>query len=275
MTDPTPAAISATAAGGGVFTVADVEASAAAAAAATEASAALALWHQSLDALAACLDDGRLEGARDEAVEAESHRRAVQLVAKRRKKDEALARSIANAGGRLASLLAALEAASDRDALLGDGSGGDGAGAAAGYDATAPGQTNRDVLGRAGRLQDKTDASLGRARRIAEEAREVGSEALGMLSRDRERIAAMRERVGDIDSSLNRTEKLIKNFAKRMATDRIIQVFFLLNMTLVIGVVAYMVADEQGMLDDDDDDGGGDDGAAAEEAPAARRFLRW
>jgi len=74
---------------------------------------------------------------------------------------------------------------------------------------------------------------------------------------------------------LNRTEKLIKNFAKRMATDRIIQVFFLLNMTLVIGVVAYMVADEQGMLDDDDDDGGGDDGAAAEEAPAARRFLRW
>jgi SNARE protein len=48
-----------------------------------------------------------------------------------------------------------------------------------------------------------------------------------------------------IEDNLNRADKLIKTFGKRMATDRFIQCFACVNILLLAGVVGYFVFKNQ------------------------------
>lgn len=80
----------------------------------------------------------------------------------------------------------------------------------------------------------------------------------------------------DIDVSLVRSEGLIRTFGKRIATDKMIQGFFMLNVIAVLGIIVYAVMKGQGP--------GSDDGGAADDATPsgddaialrARHMLRW
>mmetsp|Transcript_31126 Transcript_31126/g.46945 ORF Transcript_31126/g.46945 Transcript_31126/m.46945 type:complete len:83 (-) Transcript_31126:69-317(-) len=44
-----------------------------------------------------------------------------------------------------------------------------------------------------------------------------------------------------MEDNLQRADKLIKAFGKRMATDKLIQCFACINILLLVGVIAYVV----------------------------------
>lgn len=44
----------------------------------------------------------------------------------------------------------------------------------------------------------------------------------------------------NIASNLVRAEMLVRNFTRRMATDRIIQAFFAINIVVMLGLVLYV-----------------------------------
>ena len=91
-----------------------------------------------------------------------------------------------------------------------------------------------------------------------------------------------------IEDALKRSDALIRTFSKRMATDKMIQMFFMLNFLAVIGIIVYAVLKDQGLGDDDapaDDATPGSDDAVATDATTtdatttaattARHLLRW
>ena len=59
---------------------------------------------------------------------------------------------------------------------------------------------------------------------MIEQSKEVGATTLEVLQRQREQIVDIDTEVTGIGSNLKKAEKLINNFAKRLATDRLIQV---------------------------------------------------
>merc|ERR1719198_2400048 len=106
---------------------------------------------------------------------------------------------------------------------------------------------------------------------MIEASKEVGQATLEELNRQREQIAG-------IEDNLTRADKLIRTFGKRMATDKCIQVFTVINVLMVIIIVVYAVV-TKGVLDSNDDASGGDDGSSPDaavvddDATGARRFL--
>lgn len=61
------------------------------------------------------------------------------------------------------------------------------------------------------------------------------------LLRQREQIRTIDQEAMRIEDNLNRADKLIKTFGKRMATDRFIQCFACVNILLLVAVVGYIV----------------------------------
>jgi hypothetical protein len=77
---------------------------------------------------------------------------------------------------------------------------------------------------------------------------------------------------------LNRADKLIKTFGKRMATDKLIQCFACTNILLLVGVVVYVVV--KGGFDGAKNDGApespvGDGGTTSEQTRMLRGAFGW
>jgi novel plant SNARE len=97
------------------------------------------------------------------------------------------------------------------------------------------------LLGEANRLQDKTQESLDYTKQMVTEAKDVGLSSLEELKRQRETLNRIDQEADRIDSALDVAEKLVKNFGKRMASDKFIQCFTVLNVLLLVGVILYVV----------------------------------
>merc|ERR1719198_1548018 len=69
---------------------------------------------------------------------------------------------------------------------------------------------------------------------MIEASKEVGQATLEELNRQREQIAG-------IEDNLTRADKLIRTFGKRMATDKCIQVFTIINLVMVVIIVVYAI----------------------------------
>lgn len=95
------------------------------------------------------------------------------------------------------------------------------------------------MLGEAHQLQDQTQSALDNTKQMIEEAKEVGMSSLEELKRQRETMDRIGQEADRIDSALDVAEKLIKNFGKRMASDRFIQCITVCNVLLLVGVVVY------------------------------------
>jgi Snare region anchored in the vesicle membrane C-terminus len=131
--------------------------------------------------------------------------------------------------------LAALKQDISRESILGKG----------GDDDFSPteedGQKAGDqMLGEARRLQDKTQESLDYTKQLVEETKEVGLSSLEELKRQRETLNRIDAEADRIDSALDVADKMVKAFGKRMASDKFIQCFSLLNVLLLVGVIAYI-----------------------------------
>ena len=97
------------------------------------------------------------------------------------------------------------------------------------------------MLNEASRIQDKTQASIDQIARMTAEAKDVGMDTMEELRRQREQIASIDEEAQKIEDNLKRADKLIRNFGRRMATDKLIQCFACLNVLLLVAVVVYSI----------------------------------
>lgn len=115
-------------------------------------------------------------------------------------------------------------------------------------------------------IQDKTKASLQNTRNMVAGSKQVGEATMEELLRQREQIRTIDDEAMRIEDNLNRADKLIKTFGKRMATDKFIQCFACVNILLLVGVVIYSVL-KDGKLT-------GGEKPPASPVDGGRRFLR-
>lgn len=98
-----------------------------------------------------------------------------------------------------------------------------------------------DMLNKASALQDKTQESLDYTKNMVAESKEVGVSTLAELHRQREVIERIDFEADRINDNLNRAEQLVKQFGKRMASDKFIQCFAVINVLMLVGVILYAV----------------------------------
>jgi chromosome segregation ATPase len=98
-----------------------------------------------------------------------------------------------------------------------------------------------DMLNKAAGLQDKTQESLDYTKNMVAESKEVGASTLTELQRQREVIERIDFEADRINDNLNRAEQLVKQFGKRMASDKFIQCFAVINVLMLVGVILYAV----------------------------------
>ena len=103
------------------------------------------------------------------------------------------------------------------------------------------GKNNEEVLDMTNKLQDKSFESLARTRNLVETSRAVGQDAIDEMRRQRDQIKDIEGEVDAIDTHLKRAERLVMEFSRRIATDRIIQCFSFLNIVVMLGLILYVV----------------------------------
>jgi SNARE protein len=101
-----------------------------------------------------------------------------------------------------------------------------------------------NMLKEAETLQDKTQDSLNNTKQLIAQSKEVGVSTLEELQRQREVIENIDREADRMDDNLKRAEALLKVFGKRMAGDKVIQCFAVVNCLLLVGVVIYIIVDE-------------------------------
>ena len=99
--------------------------------------------------------------------------------------------------------------------------------------------TNKDVLNRIDDLQDKQEAMLEEGLEMVNNMNKQADEQNKELSEQAEKINAITEQTRRIDDNLKRADALIRSFARRMASDRFIQVFFVLNFVCLAAIIIY------------------------------------
>ncbi len=154
--------------------------------------------------------------------------------------------------------LKALQADENRGELFvsgGAGNGGDGE--------VDPTMAGSKMLSEAAALQDKTQDSLQNTRNMIAASKEVGVATLEELQRQREVINNIDREADRLDDNLARAEALMKQFGKRMAGDKFIQCFAVINCCLLLGVVIYAITKKGSLL-----------GGQEEPANPVRRLLR-
>eukprot|EP01035_Chromulina_nebulosa_P018403 gene18403-24105_t len=102
------------------------------------------------------------------------------------------------------------------------------------------GKDNDSLLEGASFLQDKTAESLVRSKQLIENSKEVGATTIDELKRQREQIKEIEVQVDAIESSIVRAERLMMNFTRRMATDKLIQGFAAINIVVMLGLILYV-----------------------------------
>mmetsp|Transcript_13472 Transcript_13472/g.16043 ORF Transcript_13472/g.16043 Transcript_13472/m.16043 type:complete len:244 (-) Transcript_13472:18-749(-) len=135
------------------------------------------------------------------------------------------------------------------------------------------GPTNDEYLDKAEETHDKIEDTLGNVLNVVNETEDLGSATLEQLAKQRDQIKDIHKTVLNIDDALNRSDALIRTFSKRMATDKIIQLFFMLNVLIFIGMIVYLAMN--GTSSDDDDGGAKTTDDAPTDDTTARRLLRW
>ena len=90
-------------------------------------------------------------------------------------------------------------------------------------------------------IQDKTKSSVQNTKQMVAASKEVGEATMEELLRQREQIRNIDNEAMRIEDNLQRADKLIKTFGKRMATDKFIQCFAIINILLLAGVVIYSI----------------------------------
>jgi len=137
--------------------------------------------------------------------------------------------------------LKALQAEEHRGELFVSGS----AGGMVGNGEMDPTMAGTNMMNEASALQDKTQDALGNTKNMIAASKEVGVATLEELQRQREVIGKIDQEADRMGDNLARAEALVKQFGKRMAGDKFIQCFALLNCLLFVGVVVWAIFKEK------------------------------
>lgn len=103
-------------------------------------------------------------------------------------------------------------------------------------------------------IQDKTKSSLHNTKQMVAASKEVGGATMEELLRQREQIRNIDNEAMRIEDNLQRADKLIKTFGKRMATDKFIQCFACVNILMLVGVVIYSIVRKRSGEEDQSQD---------------------
>ena len=87
------------------------------------------------------------------------------------------------------------------------------------------------------KIMEKSKDSLYRTIKVIGETQEIGVEVNQKLEMQTEKIGAMNDNIDSIDSTLNRSTKILKRMARKMASDRYIWVVIL----IVLGAIAFII----------------------------------
>lgn len=180
--------------------------------------------------------EDRLRGAQGTKRSFKMEIRLVQDV-KRRRELEGRLQKMEQELRTLQADLRALQADQNRGELF-VGSGGNGDLEHGGPDGV---QAGSNMLRDASALQDKTQDSLSNTKNMIAASKEVGVATLEELERQRDVISNIEKEADRMNDELARAEALIKQFGKRMASDKFIQCFALVNCCLLLGVVIYAI----------------------------------
>eukprot|EP01041_Mallomonas_annulata_P007223 gene7223-14732_t len=112
---------------------------------------------------------------------------------------------------------------------------------------TTEGKGNEELLLGAATIQEKTLESLDRTKGLIEQSKEVGAATIEVLRQQREQINDIDVEISGINDNLKKAEKLITNFARRVATDRLIQILTTLNIMVLIAVIVYVIYTKNGL----------------------------
>lgn len=104
-----------------------------------------------------------------------------------------------------------------------------------------PFKSGDKLLDGADKIQDKTQQSLFNTANMIAESKQTGMMTLEELERQRNQLDNTGQNINRMEDNLKTSDKLIKTFGKRMATDKLIQAFTCLNILLIVGVVIYSV----------------------------------
>jgi SNARE protein len=105
--------------------------------------------------------------------------------------------------------------------------------------AGGPPSGNQEMLDKAVNIQMKTEQSLMSTQKMVQASKEVANATSAQLQQQRNQIVQITEEVMRIEDGLQRADKLIRNFARRMATDRVILLFTFLVFAGIAGIVVY------------------------------------
>jgi SNARE protein len=122
----------------------------------------------------------------------------------------------------------------ERNGLFGPRPGGDARAAGAGGPLG-----NAEYLGKAVEVQRKTEQSLLSTAKMVEQSKEVAAATGEQLREQRQQIVQITDEVMRMEDSLTRADKLIRTFARRMATDRVILLATLLVFLGIAAIVVY------------------------------------
>lgn len=109
-----------------------------------------------------------------------------------------------------------------------------------------PTRAGSNMLNDAKGLQDKTQDALGNTKSMIAQTKEVGVATLEELQRQRDVIQNIDKEADRLGDNLARAEALVKQFSKRMATDKFIQCFAVLNCLLFVGVIIWAIMKRKG-----------------------------
>ncbi|DBA03971.1 TPA: hypothetical protein N0F65_010624 [Lagenidium giganteum] len=101
---------------------------------------------------------------------------------------------------------------------------------------------NKEMLDKAVDIQKKTEQSLVSTQKMVEASKEVAIATGEQLREQRQQIVNITDEVMRMEDSLTRADKLIRTFARRMATDRVILVMAFLVFAGIAAIVIYKAA---------------------------------
>eukprot|EP00937_MAST-01D_sp_MAST-1D-sp2_P003657 g3657.t1 len=98
---------------------------------------------------------------------------------------------------------------------------------------------NDEMLNALGKVNTKIDVGLDRTLQDAKMGLQIGKETAATLEEQGEQMESIQQDAKEIREHLRTADVLIKNFAKRMATDRVIQCFLFVVVILIVVIIVY------------------------------------
>ena len=134
-------------------------------------------------------------------------------------------------------------------------------------------QGNDEILRKAEDVSDKTTRTLGKILETVGETEEVAIATEQELERQAEQLQDIQTKMLTMQGNLKYADQLIRNFTKRMMTDKFVMAFLFLNIVAVIGIIIYVFLEKKtDVLSSDKDDAVAVDDNVLDDG--SRRFVR-